>query len=777
MGLRLRTRSNDAAPDAGVMRQGVRRLLSCLAVAFLVLGAGALGPSAAEAAPVEGFQPGNIVSDENFYNGGSMSTSQVQSFLNQKIGRCTIGDPGRAPGSTWGSTTLAWSCLNGAIWSTASRPANAYCKTYPGGSNESSAAIIVKVAQACGISPRVLLVMLEKEQSLISDTWPTIRQFDFAMGYDCPDSGPGNSANCNSGAGGFPAQVYRAAWQLNVYRANPGNYNYRAYRTNTIQWHPNAGCGTSQVYIENNATAALYIYTPYRPNQAALNAGWGTGDSCSSYGNRNFYNFYKTWFGSPVFTVHAKLTALYQQMGGPQGSLGEVTGQAVVLANGDVGQRFRNGTLAWSREAGAQAIESGFHSVFLNAGGIAGYLGAPLSGSSSSAPGMARQEFRGGVMIWTKNIGTYVVKSGAMLTAYRSVGGTSGALGSPTSWETKPRTGAAKQQFAKGAIYWSKQGAFSMTNGSMLSKYISLGETTGKFGVPVSDEIKPRSGVAYREFEGGQFFWSSSHGVQTLSGAILAKYRDGGDLADAAYLGVPTSAEQKSASGAAKQPFERGSIYWSRQHGASTIQPGPIADAYSSLGDFTGALGVPTSDGIKGTRAGDTVERQSFLGGDIFWTSTTGAQVVRGGILATYLQAGGNTGRLGSPLGAEQKLGGGKTVQQFQFGVITWTSGVGGQVTYSTSAHAVPAPETEVPRSELTDTDASEVSASDASGAGNSDENVTPEGSTSADAANSEPDASATADAISPEVEQPSNEPERSADGSPAGLTGTSRHE
>ena len=246
-----------------------------------------------------GFNAGYIISDQNFYNGGAMSGSQIQTFLNQKIGRCTIGDSGKAPGSPWGNTTLAWSCLNGAKWTTANRAANAYCKAYRGGYQESSGAVIAKVSQACGISPRVLLVMLEKEQSLITDTWPTIRQFNYAMGYACPDSGPNNSANCDPSQTGFPQQVYRAAWQLKVYKAHPTSYNYRPYATNTIQWHPNAGCGTSQVYIENYATAALYIYTPYRPNQAALNAGWGTGDSCSSYGNRNFYQFYKSWFGSP----------------------------------------------------------------------------------------------------------------------------------------------------------------------------------------------------------------------------------------------------------------------------------------------------------------------------------------------------------------------------------------------------------------------------------------------------------------------------------------------
>src|SRR5690606_12807423 len=60
----------------------------------------------------------------------------------------------------------------------------------------------------------------------------------------------------------------------------------------------NSACGRGPVYVENIATAALYYYTPYQPNAAALRAGFGEGDGCSSYGNRNFYNYFTDWFGS-----------------------------------------------------------------------------------------------------------------------------------------------------------------------------------------------------------------------------------------------------------------------------------------------------------------------------------------------------------------------------------------------------------------------------------------------------------------------------------------------
>ncbi|QIM19325.1 hypothetical protein G7066_13435 [Leucobacter coleopterorum] len=261
---------------------------------------------ASAAAQANGFRAGYIISDKKFYNGKAMSTSDVQKFLNQQLsGRCTIGQPGRiagGPAIVGGRNVgiVADKCLNEKTFTSSSMSADAYCGAYQGSKTpESAATIIARVAQSCGISPQVLLVRLQLEQSLISDTWPTVRQYDYATGSDCPDSGPGGSANCNPAYKGFAKQVYRGAWHLKRYTAQNG-LNYNPGRYNTIKWNPKDACGTSQVYIQNVATATLYTYTPYRPNQAALNAGWGEGDGCSSYGNRNFYLYYTQWFGSPT---------------------------------------------------------------------------------------------------------------------------------------------------------------------------------------------------------------------------------------------------------------------------------------------------------------------------------------------------------------------------------------------------------------------------------------------------------------------------------------------
>ncbi len=223
---------------------------------------------------------GFIISDEAFFDAASMSEEQIQAFLEEQVPVC-------APGST---------CLKDYVQDHPDKPADRYCSRMPGGTNESAALIIHKVAEACGINPQVLLIMLEKEQVLVTMTDPEPLRFDRAMGFACPDTGENNSANCNEVHYGFANQVYRGARQMQVYTAQPGSFNYRAGRVNTIPWHPSSECGSSRVFIQNQATANLYIYTPYRPNIAGLAAGRGIGDACSSSGNRNFYNLYVDWF-------------------------------------------------------------------------------------------------------------------------------------------------------------------------------------------------------------------------------------------------------------------------------------------------------------------------------------------------------------------------------------------------------------------------------------------------------------------------------------------------
>lgn len=236
-------------------------------------------PDAAQAAVASDFTPGNIISDEKFYDGAAMSVSEIQNFLNSKVAVCRAG----------------YTCLKDFRQTTSGRAGNEMCAAYVGLPNETAAQIIYKVGVACGISQQAMLVLLEKEQRLVSDDWPYDIQYRSATGYGCPDTAP-----CDAQYYGFYNQVYKAAWQFKYYKAYPNSYNHVPGRINQVRFHPNASCGTSSVFIQNSATAGLYNYTPYQPNDAALGNLYGTGDVCSSYGNRNFWRMFSDWFGSPT---------------------------------------------------------------------------------------------------------------------------------------------------------------------------------------------------------------------------------------------------------------------------------------------------------------------------------------------------------------------------------------------------------------------------------------------------------------------------------------------
>ncbi|WP_258726397.1 hypothetical protein [Cellulomonas sp. NS3] len=262
-----------------------RRAALLLAAAVAAVGAVAVlalpAPPAA-AADLSRFDPGYIISDENFWDAGAMDVAGVQAFLNARGASCTGGSDGSA-------------CLKNVRTDTNTRPADDRCRGgYTGRSGESAAEIVVRVAQSCGVSPRVLLVTLQKEQGLVTTTAPTAGKYRAAMGFGCPDT-----AACDSKYYGFFNQVYQAAWQFRSYALTPTRWQHRAGVVNNVRFHPDAGCGTSAVLIRNQATAGLYNYTPYQPNAAALAAGYGTGNACSAYGNRNFFAYYSDWFGSP----------------------------------------------------------------------------------------------------------------------------------------------------------------------------------------------------------------------------------------------------------------------------------------------------------------------------------------------------------------------------------------------------------------------------------------------------------------------------------------------
>ncbi len=229
-----------------------------------------------------GFNPGLIIADDEMTDSASLTTDEIQDFLDTRGAGCS-GD----------------SCLATKTFDTNDEKKDSLCDGYTKASDQTAAQIISGVATSCSINPKVLIVMLQKEQGLVTAANPTDKNYTIAMGLSCPDDG-----DCDAAYYGFFNQVFGAAHRLKYYQAHFKDYNYRPKQTAYIQYNPDESCGGTKVYIENDATAMLYIYTPYQPNKAALEGlaegSGGEGDSCSTYGNRNFTLFYNAWFGDPT---------------------------------------------------------------------------------------------------------------------------------------------------------------------------------------------------------------------------------------------------------------------------------------------------------------------------------------------------------------------------------------------------------------------------------------------------------------------------------------------
>ena len=361
----------------------------------------------AQAATGSDFDPGYIISDENFYDADALSASEIQSFLNEQVPSC---DTWHSPITISGVTYSApFTCLKDYRTTIVDNAASAYCGFIPGG-NYSAAEVIDKVARSCGVSQKVLLVLLQKEQSLVTDTWPAQNQYDRATGYACPDSGPNNSANCNAEYYGFFNQVYMAAWQFKHYQATASTRDaYRAGAWNSILYSPytDRNCGAESVYIQNQATAGLYVYTPYVPNQAALNNLYGTGDSCSSYGNRNFWRLYTDWFGDTTgYSTHGAIGGFWTSAGGATGSLGYPTGNEIQVQGG-VSQTFQGGTVWWNASSGNTFMVHGaILTSYSEQNWERGALGYPLSNEICGLQdGGCYQTFEGGQIHWSPNSG------------------------------------------------------------------------------------------------------------------------------------------------------------------------------------------------------------------------------------------------------------------------------------------------------------------------------------------------------------------------------------
>ncbi len=652
------------------MRPLVRRISGALIGACLVLGTALHlplpAPDMEPAADLRQFRPGNIIADALFYDGLSMDAAAVQSFLDGKGRYCVPGADGTP-------------CLKNYSQDTPTRLADSRCGLYAGAPGESAATIIAKVGRACGISPRVILVMLQKEQGLVLGSGAGLyaTRYRSAMGYRCPDTAP-----CDSQYYGFFNQVYSAARQFKNYAARPGDFGHRAGMVNQVRFSPTLSCGSSPVFIENVATAGLYNYTPYQPNAAALAAGTGTGDGCSAYGNRNFWNHFTNWFGSTQSVGGTAIMAAAEQAGGAATLGSPITGIVCGMLRAGCGQAFQAGSIYWSPSTQAQVVWGGVYATFRSLGYETGVLGYPTSAEVPTEDGVGRRQFfQGGAIYWSPGTGASYV-SGAIQARWLAAGGATGSLGYPVTHELRLPDGVGRvSYFQRGAIFWSPSTGAHAIGGGILAAFRAAGLEGGPLGYPVTGESAAAAGARSQEFRGGSIYWSESTGAHAVWGGVRASWLASGGAGG--VVGLPITGELDIPGKPGRyQDFVNGSAYWSPRTGARIVGPA-VKAIWSSSGGATGPLGLPSTDEFDGP--GDS-RTQVFQGGQVVRTSADG-RVVWGGIYAAWVGVGGLAGPLGIPTSAEEPDTRQGRVQRFSGGLVSWSGSTGAHVVWGAIGH------------------------------------------------------------------------------------------
>ncbi|OGF25897.1 hypothetical protein A2331_06335 [Candidatus Falkowbacteria bacterium RIFOXYB2_FULL_34_18] len=207
------------------------------------------------------FNPNYIISDAEILDSTSMSLDDVQNFLTTKGGYIKNFKTLNARDEL---KTAAEIIYDAAV--------NNYdCSDFDDNGRDFTTAQMKLKCNPIHINPKFLLTLLQKEQSLVEEKSPTQKQLDWATGYGCFDG-----QACIERYRGFGKQVNSASLQFYSYVTEPQQYTYKAGNTYTIS---NTDNPPSIVTPSNNATAALYNYTPH-----------------VYYGNYNFYNLWIKYF-------------------------------------------------------------------------------------------------------------------------------------------------------------------------------------------------------------------------------------------------------------------------------------------------------------------------------------------------------------------------------------------------------------------------------------------------------------------------------------------------
>ena len=626
--------------------------------ATVTVAAGLLAPTSVNALTLSAsdFDAGDIITNAQFFDERALTADEIQKFLSKKVRRC-------------GSFNL---CLSVYTQDTFTREATSVqgngvdplCGRYVGANDETAAQIIYKVQRACNISAKVILVLLQKEQGLITNTNPTADKLRIATGYACPDTAP-----CDARYFGFYNQVYSAASQLKRY-TEPGSsfYNSKPVGVRSpILYHPNAGCGTKSVRIMNLATHALYIYTPYTPNRAALRNLAGTGDSCSSYGNSNFWEYYSYWFDAHA-NLSFEIADLDDSITNDWGALvddSSCTGTAnICFADYD------SAIASWNFIGGLEYATGAIASKYKSAGGISGRLGqiskAAESVDGGSNGGGARQKFTNGYIYRDPTGSTFIVLDD-VFAYYSAAGGPSGSLGWPTG-DASCTEGKCAQDFAGGYVISNPVGGFLVLDGAIAEYLQANGGLASPWGLPLGAAESRTFGSfgtgRIQLFEGGTVYEKNGT-AYLVADALAAALADVGGVA---VVGWPL-AEPVRTDGTFSQLYSAGRVV-KVGTAEGVLIPTDTLRALRVAGGMSGYLGTPTGNPVDYTgKDGFVGTKQAFEGGMIV-RGSAGAFAMPAALWDEYRAKKGSKGKHGWPDGKAQSSSSAWT-QSFQRGTIT----------------------------------------------------------------------------------------------------------
>ena len=561
------------------------------------------------------FKAGNIISDYVMSNYTSMSESEIQKFLESKV-TCNNTDYSIVEKYTTATVKFHFKdshfvCLPEETFGEGTK----YGEDAKDG--ESAAHIIYQAAQEYKINPQVIIVLLQKEQGLITDNFPNSYQYRSATGYGCPDT-----AACDSKYYGFKNQVNNAA---RLFRAvlDGGWTNYPLGK-NYIQYNPSSACGGSEVYIENLATSALYRYTPYQPNAAALAAGYGTAP-CGAYGNRNFYLYFSDWFGDSTATytvsdsqktAQTKIDDYYASLSSASEKLGNKT---TIYPNCNIGhanscvQAYQKGVII-SSDFGTWENYGEIRNTFVKNKSVDGVLGFPTSGLNCSLTrkDSCVQTFEKGIIIYNKSLGAFAIPNEIYL-RYKELGSDLSALGYPTA-NINCNIGhkdSCVQAFEKGVIISNPKTGTWESYGEIRSRFLNNGSVDGYFGFPTSEVFCNNLNHCSQVFENGAIFEDINGKFWVSNFSIVSRYYSEG-IADKLGQSLSNINCNIGHKDSCVQAFEKGVIISNPKTGTWESYGEPRSK-HLSLGSIDGSLGFP----ISGVRVINSSETQEFEGGTL----------------------------------------------------------------------------------------------------------------------------------------------------------------